>query len=243
MLPFDLLKAELLYPSRDGNKVTDTLCTTMAIVMAKAILVELRDTSKATHEHLSSGEGGKGGQLIWGKTTDEQHQAGLGKMATNDTVESPFAGLTTQLVNFGTILGIHAGGISQARINGDFKRKNDNGNKKDGMYHILPTKMKQSLLTMAINEAPNVRRNEAIAIEKQQQHKQELLKQIKLLKAETPYINGLAYIEKFHSAAGWKTKTVTLADFSKQSKTAKLNAVKEQIKTRVLGFGWDDLHI
>ena len=144
----------------------------MAVVMAKAILVELRDTSKATHKHLSSGEGEKGGRWSWGKTTDEQHQAGLGKMATNDTAESPFAGLTHQLWNFGTILGIHAGGISQARINGDFKRKNVNGNKKDGMYHILPTKMKQSLLTMAIDGAPSVRGNEAIAIEKQQQHKQ-----------------------------------------------------------------------
>ena len=109
------------------------------------------------------------------------------------------------------------------------------------MYHTLPTKMKQSLLTMAIKEAPNVRRNEAIAIEKQQQHKQqkqELLKRIKLIKAETLYINGLAYKEKFHSAAGWKTKTVALTEFSKlTSKTAKLDAVKEQIRIRVLGFG------
>ena len=61
VLPFDLLRAELFYPSRDENKATDTLCTTMAVVMAKAILVELRDTSKATHEHLSSGKEEKGG--------------------------------------------------------------------------------------------------------------------------------------------------------------------------------------
>ena len=129
---------------------------------------------------------------VGGKTTDEEHEAGLGKMATNDTAESLFAGLTHQLDNFGTILGIHAAGISQARINGDFKRKNVNGNKIDGMYHILPTKMKQSLLTMAINEASTVRRHETIAIEKQQQHKQhkqELLKRIKLLKAETLSLN------------------------------------------------------
>ena len=209
VLPFDLLKAELFYPNRDENKVTDNLCTTMAVVMGKAILVELRDTTKATHEHLSSGKGEKGGRWSWGNTTDEQHKAGLGKMATNDTAESPFAGLTNQLGNFGTILGIHAGGISQARINGDFKRKNVNGNKKDGMYHMLPTKMKQSLLTMAIKEAPNVRRKEAIAIEKQQQHKQQkqdLLKRIKLIKAETLYINCLAYIEKFILRQGGRQK-------------------------------------
>ena len=76
------------------------------------------------------------------------------------------------------------------------------------------------------------------------QHKQELLKRIKLLKAETLYINGLAFIEKFHSAAGWKTKTVAVAEFAKlKSKTAKLEAIKEQIRIRIQGFGWDDLHI
>ena len=37
---------------------------------------------------------------------------------------------------------------------------------------------------------------------------------------------------------------MALAEFLKlKSKTAKLDAVKEQIKIRVLGFGWDDLHI
>ena len=71
-----------------------------------------------------------------------------------------------------------------------------------------------------------------------------MLKRIKLLKAESLYINGFAYIEKFLSAAGWKTKTVTLAEFLKlKNKTAKLDAIKEQIKIRILGFGWDDLHI
>ena len=109
---------------------------------------------------------------------------------------------------------------------------------------MLPTKMKQSLLTMAINEAPTVRRNKAIAIEKQQQHKQDLLKRMKLLKAESLYINALAYIEVFHSPAGLKTKIDALQEFSKlKSITVKLDAVKEQIKICVLGFGWTDLHV
>lgn len=75
------------------------------------------------------------------------------------------------------------------------------GNKNDGMYHVLPTKLKQSLLTMAISEAPTIRRNEGITIEKQRrnkQNKQDLLKKIKLMKAETLYINVLQYIEMFH---------------------------------------------
>ena len=105
----------------------------MAVVMAKAILVELRDTSKVTHKHLScaSGDGKKGGRFSWGQTTHEQHKAGLGKMATNDMAENPFAGLTNQMGCFGTLLG----------MNRDFKRKDVNGNKKNGTYtyHLLPT--------------------------------------------------------------------------------------------------------
>ena len=116
-------------------------------------------------------------------------------------------------------------------MNADFKRKDVNGNKKNGTYHMLPTKMRQLLLTMAIKEAPTVRQNEAIALEKQQQHKQELLNRMKLLKAESLYINALTYIDVFHSPAGWKTARAALQAFLKlESKTAKLDAVKEQIK-------------
>ena len=41
-------------------------------------------------------------------------------MASNDPVESLFAGLTQQLQSFGRVLGIHALGIAHARFNGDF---------------------------------------------------------------------------------------------------------------------------
>ena len=109
------------------------------------------------------------------------------------------------------------------------------------MYLVLPTKMRHSLLTMAINEAPTFRRNKAIATEKQRRHKQNkqnLLKRIKLIKAQTLYINVLTHIETYHAPVGWKTKSEALEAFSKlKSKTAKLEAVKNQIIIRVLGFG------
>ena len=168
-------------------------------------------------------------------------------MATNNTAESPFAGLTHLMECFGRILGINAAATSQARINGDFRRENVDGNKNNGMYHVLPTKLKQSLLTMAINDALTVRRNEGIAIEKQRRHKQnkhDLLKKMKLMKAQQLYINALTYIEMYHSPVEWKTKPEALEVFSKlTSKTAKLEAIKNQIRIRVLGFGWTDLHI
>ena len=61
--------------------------------------------------------------------------------------------------------------------------------------------------------------------------------------AQTLYSNALPYIEMYHSPAGWKRKSSALAEFSKlTSKSAKIEAAKEQIRIRILGFGWNDLH-
>ena len=54
---------------------------------------------------------------------------------------------------------------------------------------------------------------------------------MKLLKAESLYINALTYVDVFHLPAGWKTARAAVQAFSKlKSKIAKLDAVKEQIK-------------
>src|SRR6056300_1299243 len=87
VLPFDQLNAELFYPDRKENKETTGMVELMAIEVAKCMLQELRDPDKATSEYLSS----IGGQFSWGKTTDEEHHACIGRMATNDPAESPFA--------------------------------------------------------------------------------------------------------------------------------------------------------
>ena len=60
--------------------------------------------------------------------------------------KSPFAGLTQQMQAFSRILGIHASGISQARINADFKRLLNGINKDDALFNCLSPKMKKSLL-------------------------------------------------------------------------------------------------
>ena len=70
-----------------------------------------------------------------------------------------------------------------------------------------------------------------------------MLRRNKLLGAQESYANALTYIEMFHSPAGWTTKPIALTEYEKlTSKSSKLAAVKDQIRIRVLGFGWDDLH-
>lgn len=54
VLSFDLLNAELFYPERDENKATTALVEAMAREVAECMLTELRDTSKATSDYVSS---------------------------------------------------------------------------------------------------------------------------------------------------------------------------------------------
>ena len=106
--------------------------------------------------------------------------------------------------------------------------------------------MHSSLLAFALQVAPAIRKSEKAALDKQRKAKrvkQELLRKKKMLAMKTEYANALTYIHMFNSSVCWKTKLIAITEFGKlQSKTAKLDAVKEQIRIYVLGFGWRDLH-
>ena len=106
-----MLKAELFYPSRKENFAARETVQKMAVEMANCFLKELRDPKKATSDYLTSSEG----KFSWGFTTEEEHNALIGKSATNDSAESPFAMLTQQMQQFGRILGIHAAAVGQAK--------------------------------------------------------------------------------------------------------------------------------
>ena len=97
VLPYDQLNAEMFYPVRPENQQTTHLLKEMACEVRDCILKEMCDPKKALSDYLSY----KDGKFSWGETTDEEHEACLGRMATNDSAESPFAGLTQQMQQFG----------------------------------------------------------------------------------------------------------------------------------------------
>ena len=201
VLPFDQLKAELFYPQRIENKATDNLVEKMSVEVAQCMLTELRDPKKATSDYLTSADG----KFSWGYTTQEEHHACIGKMATNDPAESPFAQLTRQLQNFGRVLGIHASAVGHARMNGDFKRDINNPTV-DGAYHKLSKEMRELLILFALSAAPGVRAAECVALEKQREaksKKQEMLKRRKFVAAQEEYAKALTFIEMYHLAACW----------------------------------------
>ncbi len=75
VLPVDKLRAALFYPSHADIMQTDDLCSELGVVCAMAFLKEFRDTSKATHNYLSSIDG----QFSLKVISDDMKKAGLGK--------------------------------------------------------------------------------------------------------------------------------------------------------------------
>ena len=116
----------------------------------------------------------------------------------------------------------------------------------DGLYHQLSDEMRWSLMEFALSTSSEVRKSELKALERQReekQRKQETLRRKKLLAAQSEYADALMYIEMFHSPACWRTARDIMRNFNKlRSETAQREAMKEQIRIRVIGLGWKDLH-
>jgi hypothetical protein len=242
VLPFDLLNAEIFYPERQENKdSTPTVIEMAQTVVAPTAKKEVVDPKKALSKYASV----VAGEYSWGETTEAEHVASIGKNATNDPAESPFAALTQQLQTFGRVLGIHASAIGQARMNGDFKRNIDTDTN-NGAYWKLSENERESLLSYALYSAPAVRKEEKVQLNEQREaklKKKELMRQKKLIACQKEYGDKLTYIDMAHSPAFWTSKQMAMKEYKKLgSYTAKINAAKLQIKIHVIGFGWKDLH-
>ena len=107
--------------------------------------------------------------------------------------------------------------------------------------------MRWSLLELALSMSAEVRQSERKALDKQREEKQrrqEMLRSKKLIAAQSEYANALAlmFLEMFHSPACWRTVHEIHRNFNELgSDTAQREAMKTQIRIRVIGLGWKDL--
>ena len=70
------------------------------------------------------------------------------------------------------------------------------------------------------------------------------MREMKVDAACREYIKALNFVEMYHSPACWRTVDDVHREFNKLgSETARREAVKEQIRIRVIGQGWKDLHV
>ena len=117
---------------------------------AQGILDELNDEKKATWKYLST----SGSESSFQGCPKEVKKGLHGRDATNDRSESALGVTTHQLQKYGRIGIANAAAVSDAKTNGYFCRFSGNGNKTKGMLHLFDPKMRECLLTVAIEDAP-----------------------------------------------------------------------------------------
>ena len=107
--------------------------------------------------------------------------------------------------------------------------------------------MRISLPYMTKEYAAKTRKYDNDALEAQRaekRRKEELMKDNNKKKASESFIDALYYHEMYFSPACWKTENIVNRELQKfKSKSAKLYALKENIRIRVIGLGWSDFSI
>jgi len=235
-----MLIEELFSPQDEDNKNSTDMLKKVAATAINAMIEEMEDESKATYKYLSI----SGSEYSYDHCPDEVKKAMLGKAATNDLAESAFAGVTQQVVVYGTI-GMHAAAaISDAGRNGFLSRptsKKDIAENKRGLLFQLPEELRITCVMAAMEDAPETRvsNNASIVKQREMKHlKEEEAKKKGLEDAKDEYVEALILHGMYNSEACWKTvKDVTDGLKKLKFKYQKVDALKENIMIRTKGFG------
>jgi hypothetical protein len=251
--PYQLLREELLYPTRKDIQQTYDLTCQLACEAASIFLMEFHDPTKATSEYLSSISGPKS----WCNTSDETKSLTLNVLASNSMLEANHASSTVGLKLSGTIRLDHVCAEGQTRHNNDFGRGHEvlvqgRGSRQKsvdrnlGTFTNLCEEHQRSIIQAAVENAQATRRRFDDALERYavvRREKEELAMQKKIDASREEYIVGIYFYEMYHSERCWKTKRVARAQFGLLgSEAARLRAVKEQHLICTLGLGWMQAH-
>ena len=181
-LPFDELRAELFFPTRNYVRQTHSISCRLAEVAAATFLIEFRYPKKATSDYLSS----ISGIGSWAMVTDEDKVASQSKDSTTSISESVHASSTVGLGIAGTIRLDHVTAEGQTRSNNDFGRGHERlvrgSNKSEdvndrvfGTFHQLPEELRRSLILFGKENASKSRKkfDEALASQQEARRQKE----------------------------------------------------------------------
>ena len=244
VMQFAELRKEHFHPSDATNAATDKHLVELAKVAAQAVLDKLHDEKKATWKYLSISR-----STVSFQGCPEEVKEGLhGRDATNDRSESALGGTTHQLQKYSRIGISNAAAISDAKTNGYFRRFLVNGNKTKGMFYQFDPKMCECLLTVAIEDAPvtiSTNRDDLDRQREAKRKKEEMIEKKSLDKAKEDLVEASYYWEMFHSEVCWKGNLSIVSKMlgRLKSESAKLEALKENIRMRVIGLGWKQFAI
>jgi hypothetical protein len=133
-------------------------------------------------------------------------------------------------------------------MNGYFRRFSVNGYKTKGMFHQFDLKMRECLLTVAIEYVPATISTNRDDLDKQQEakrKKEEMIEKKNLDKPKEDLIEASYYWDIFHSEVCWKGKLSIVTKMLGRLKLvfAQTEALKENIRMHVIGLGWKQFTI
>ena len=106
--------------------------------------------------------------------------------------------------------------------------------------------MRDLLVEFTLSLAPEVRKREVDVVNKQciaKLNKREVVQEKFLIAAQREYATVLNFLDMYYLPACWKDVGKYRKGFDTlESKTAKLDAVKEQLQIRTVGFGCNNPH-
>jgi hypothetical protein len=116
------------------------------------------------------------------------------------------------------------------------------------MFCQFERKMRECLLTMAIEDAPDtisVNRDDLDKQREAKRKKEEMIEKKSLEKAKEDLVEASYYWEMYHSEVCWKGKQSIVQKMlgRLKSESAKLEALKENIRMHVIGLGWKQFTI
>ena len=245
VLPFSRLRGMLFHPTRKTVRKTRLRVLELAKTAADAILTELHDDTKATYKYLSKSKS----EYCWKNCSEERKNALLGNKATNDEAESTLGGTTHQVQKYGRINLANAAAVSDLKRNAFLHRKSNSKNDKKptGIFHEYSRELQHAIVLTAMKDAPATqdKHQEELALQaKTRRIKEEVAKQKTLDGMSEEYIEAAVLIKMYHSDAGIKDdpKNVSKVINDLPTKTAKYDALKQNILMRSQGFGWDWAH-
>ena len=237
------LVEELFAPQDRDNKDITPMLDTIGTISLKAMIKELEYKTKATYKYLSL----SGSEYSWENFPETTKKAMLGKMATNDLAESSFAGVTSQVQNYGRIGMFNATDISDMSRNGYLSRpitKKDLKEVNMGLFHDLPEELRLAAVMAEMEDAPVTHKanNQSLELQRERrQEKEDLKEELGLGGAQENYIGALILHRMWYSHECCKTATKVakrLKDltFNKD----KLDTLKDNTQISVIAFGWEE---
>ena len=237
VLPWDILRCELFYPTRRDIVQTLPASIELASEAAQVFRREFRDEKKATHKYLSEIEGERSMRNI----SSKEKEAGLGVAASNCVSERGHGASTADLQTFGTIDLQHMAARGQTQDNNDFGRevelivggrraKKEKETRGIGGYHLMVAELQRTLILSAKYWKKDYREAFKRAMMDQletKRTKEEDEMNAALEKSKEDYIDAIALFAQYHSERCWKTKTLAKYIYSRlTSESARLAAVK-----------------